>query len=126
MTDSTQFRNDNTRTEEQIAVFGEISFAVTDALTVAIGARYYDLDYGFTGYGAWRYGNRPLFIDDNDPTNDIYPARTGGRDYGVQNRRDRAAEYLRHYHAVHCLLATRGLRYASVCDLVRRLSTTWI
>ena len=84
VTDSTQFRNDNTRTEEQIALFGEISFAVTDALTLAIGARYYDLDYGFTGYGAWRYGNRPLFVDDNDPTNDIYPARTGGRDYGVQ------------------------------------------
>ena len=46
VTDSTQFRNDNTRTEEQIALFGEISFAVTDALTLAIGARYYDLDYG--------------------------------------------------------------------------------
>ena len=50
-------------------------------LSVAVGARYYDLDYGFTGYGAWRYGNRPLFIDDNDPTNDIRPALTGGRDY---------------------------------------------
>ena len=81
LTDSTQFRNDNTRTEEQTAIFGEITLDVTDSLSVAVGARYYDLDYGFTGYGAWRYGNRPLFIDDNDPTNDIRPARTGGRDY---------------------------------------------
>ena len=81
LTDSTQFRNDNTRTEEQTAVFGEITLDVTDTLSVAVGARYYDLDYGFTGYGAWRYGNRPLFIDDADPTNDIRPARTGGRDY---------------------------------------------
>ena len=81
LTDSTQFRNDNTRTEEQTAVFGEITFDVTDSLTLSVGARYYDLDYGFTGYGAWRYGNRPLFIDDADPNNDIRPARTGGRDY---------------------------------------------
>ena len=81
LTDSTQFRNDNTRTEEQTAVFGEITFDVTDSLSLSVGARYYDLDYGFTGYGAWRYGNRPLFIDDADPNNDIRPARTGGRDY---------------------------------------------
>ena len=81
LTDSTQFRNDNTRTEEQTAIFGEITLDVTDSLSVAVGARYYDLDYGFTGYGAWRYGNRPLFVDDNDPTNDIRPALTGGRDY---------------------------------------------
>jgi iron complex outermembrane receptor protein len=81
LTDSTQFRNDNTRTEEQTAVFGEITLDVTDSLSIAVGARYYDLDYGFTGYGAWRYGNRPLFIDDADPTNDIRPALTGGRDY---------------------------------------------
>ncbi len=81
VTDSTQFRNDNTRTEEQTAIFGEITLDLTDTLTVAVGGRYYDLDYGFTGYGAWRYGNRPLFIDDNDPSNDIRPALTGGRDY---------------------------------------------
>ncbi len=81
LTDSTQFRNDNTRTEEQTALFGEITLDVTDSLSLAVGARYYDLDYGFTGYGAWRYGNRPLFIDDADPTNDIRPALTGGRDY---------------------------------------------
>jgi len=79
----TQFRNDNTRTEEQFAVFGEISWDITDTLYASLGFRYYDLEYGFKGYGAFRYGNRPLFVDDDDPTNDIRPARTGGRDYEV-------------------------------------------
>jgi iron complex outermembrane receptor protein len=81
VTPATQFRNDNTRTEEQIALFGEIAFDITEQLNLAVSARYYDLEYGFTGYGAWRYGNQPLFIDDADPTNDIRPNRTGGRDY---------------------------------------------
>jgi len=80
---ATQFRNDNLRTEEQIAVFGELSVDVTDTLNVAVSARYYDLEYDFRGYGAWRYGNRPLFVDDDDPTNDIRPTTTGGRDYEV-------------------------------------------
>ncbi len=84
VTQATHFRNDNTRTEEQMALFGELAFDITDQLTLAVSARYYDLEYGFTGYGAWRYGNRPLFIDDADPTNDIRPSVTGGRDYAVQ------------------------------------------
>jgi len=81
--EATQFRNDNLRTEEQIALFGEVSWDISDQFNLAVGARYYDLDYGFLGYGAFRYGNRPLFVDDDDPTNDIRPARTGGRDYDV-------------------------------------------
>ncbi len=83
VSDATQFRNDNTRTEEQIAFFGEIAFDLTEQLTVALSARYYDLEYGYTGYGAWRYGNQPLFVDDADPTNDIRPNITGGREYEV-------------------------------------------
>lgn len=77
----TQFRNDNHRTEEQTAFFGELTYQLTDNVALTGAARYYDLDYGFTGYGAWRYGNRPLFVDDADSTNDIRPAMTGGRDY---------------------------------------------
>ncbi|MEC8047065.1 MAG: TonB-dependent receptor, partial [Pseudomonadota bacterium] len=77
----TQFRNDNTRTEEQTALFAELTYQVTDNIAITGAARYYDLDYGFTGYGAWRYGNRPLFVDDADPSNDIRPTMTGGRDY---------------------------------------------
>jgi iron complex outermembrane receptor protein len=83
VTAATQFRNDNTRSEQQVALFGEIAFDITDQLNLAVSARYYDLEYGFTGYGAWRYGNQPLFIDDADPTNDIRPALTGGREYEV-------------------------------------------
>ena len=78
---ATQFRNDNHRNEEQIAYFGELSYDITENITVAGSARYYDLEYGFTGYGAWRYGNRPLFTDDADPSNDVRPNVTGGRDY---------------------------------------------
>jgi iron complex outermembrane receptor protein len=78
---ATQFRNDNTRSEEQVALFGELSWNVTEEFNLAFGARYYDLEYGYTGYGAWRYGNRPLFVDDADPTNDIRPTVTGGREY---------------------------------------------
>ncbi|MFT4633624.1 MAG: iron complex outermembrane receptor protein [Saprospiraceae bacterium] len=78
---ATQFRNDNTRSEEQVAVFGELSWNVTEEFNLAFGARYYDLEYAYTGYGAWRYGNRPLFVDDADPTNDIRPTVTGGREY---------------------------------------------
>lgn len=80
-TRATQFRNDNTRSENQIALFGEVAWDISDQFRVAVGARYYELEYGYTGYGAWRYGNRPLFIDDGDPNNDIRPERTGGRDY---------------------------------------------
>lgn len=80
---ATQFRNDNLRTEEQIALFGELSWDISEQFNVAVGARYYDLEYGFKGYGAFRYGNRPLFVDDDDPNNDIRPNRTGGRDYDV-------------------------------------------
>ena len=72
---ATQFRNDNLRTEEQIALFGELTVDLTDQFSVAVGARYYDLEYDFQGYGAFRYGARPLFIDDDDPTNDIRPTR---------------------------------------------------
>jgi len=80
---ATQFRNDNLREEYQVAFFGEASFQLSDELNVAIGARRYDLEYDYQGYGAWRYGNRPIFVDDNDATNDIRPKVTGGRDYGT-------------------------------------------
>ena len=81
---ATQFRNDNLREEQQVAIFGEANFQLSDELSVAVGARQYDLDYDFQGYGAWRYGNRPLLVDDGDPSNDVRPNVTGGRDYASQ------------------------------------------
>jgi len=86
LNDATQFRNDNDRSEKQMALYGSVNWDVTDQFNLEAGARYYDLEYDFTGIGAWRYGNRPLFVDDNDPTNDIRPSVTGGRSYdGVYN-----------------------------------------
>tara|TARA_B100001179_G_scaffold178280_1_gene133581 strand:- start:362 stop:3025 length:2664 start_codon:yes stop_codon:yes gene_type:complete len=83
VTAGTQFRNDNLRTENQTAIFGEVNFELTDAINLTAGFRKYDLEYDFQGYGAWRYGNRPIFVDDNDATNDIRPNVTGGRDYAT-------------------------------------------
>ena len=60
-----------------------MTFDISDQLSVSAGARYYDLEYDFQGYGAFRYGTRPLFVDDADLTNDIRPNYTGGRDYAV-------------------------------------------
>ncbi|WP_101757877.1 TonB-dependent receptor [Oceanicoccus sp. KOV_DT_Chl] len=43
------FFNDITRTEEQIAVFGELSYDLTNQLTATIGARYYELESDYYG-----------------------------------------------------------------------------
>lgn len=43
------FYNDITRTEEQIAAFGEITYDFTDQLSATLGARYYDLELDFYG-----------------------------------------------------------------------------
>jgi len=52
----TTFVNDFTREEDQIAFFGEFSFDLTDALSFSIGARYYDIDYEFTGSTGSSFG----------------------------------------------------------------------
>ena len=48
-TASTIFINDFTRTEDQIAWFGEVNWRVTDDFAVRVGARDYDLDFEFQG-----------------------------------------------------------------------------
>ena len=78
---------------ERQAAFLPSNLQINDNFSLEI-TRYYDLDHNFTGYGAWRYGNRPLFVDDADPSNDIRPTMTGGRDYqanfeGLQPLRQR-------------------------------------
>ncbi len=47
--DSTIFVNDFTRKEDQIAYFGEVTFQMTDDISVRLGARDYDLDFEFQG-----------------------------------------------------------------------------
>ncbi|GLX80194.1 TonB-dependent receptor [Thalassotalea insulae] len=43
------FFNDITRTEEQIALFGELSYDLTDSLTLTGGLRWYEIESDFTG-----------------------------------------------------------------------------
>ncbi len=52
----TTFVNNFTREESQIAIFGELSFDFTDSLSASIGARWYDLDYEFTGSTGSSFG----------------------------------------------------------------------
>jgi len=43
------FVNDAIRSEEQLAIFGEVTFDLTDRLAVTAGARYYDLESRLVG-----------------------------------------------------------------------------
>lgn len=52
----TTFVNNFTREESQVAVFGELGFDFTDSLTASVGARWYDLDYEFTGSTGSAFG----------------------------------------------------------------------
>ncbi|MBD3649630.1 MAG: TonB-dependent receptor, partial [Pseudomonadales bacterium] len=91
-----QFVNDITRPQDQIAAFGELTFDIMPNLAATIGARWYEIEVGFEGFSAWKYGNQPVpnlangnnangIIleadgDDSDGSS-LYPDITGGRDY---------------------------------------------
>lgn len=49
------FFNDITRSEEQIAIFGEVAWDITDRWTAALGWRWYDMDLDF--YGSSNFTN---------------------------------------------------------------------
>ncbi len=53
---ATTFINSFTREEDQLAFFGEFEFDLTDTLTASVGARYYDIDYKFTGSTGSSFG----------------------------------------------------------------------
>ena len=55
---STAFFNDFTRTEEEVAVFGEVAFDITDTLTASFSARYYDLTSQLQGASNFSFGCR--------------------------------------------------------------------
>ena len=71
---STTFLNDFTRTEEELAVFGEIAFDLNDTMSLSLSARSYDLNtqlagasnfsfgcrYGIGGFGNFVHRRRPL------------------------------------------------------------------
>ncbi|MCG8465442.1 MAG: TonB-dependent receptor [Xanthomonadales bacterium] len=67
------FFNDITRSEEQIAFFGEVSYdLVPNTLTATVGLRYYDLDSDFTGSSNFANGIFQGSVDSDR-----------GRDYDV-------------------------------------------
>ncbi|MBT8076933.1 MAG: TonB-dependent receptor, partial [Gammaproteobacteria bacterium] len=53
---TTIFVNDFTRKEDQIAVFGELTFDFTDTFSASIGARWYDLDFNLGGSTGSSFG----------------------------------------------------------------------
>ncbi len=66
------FFNDITRTEEQIAVFGEATYALTDKLSATLGLRWYDLETDYTDSSNFAAGIFQGSIDTD-----------GGRDYDL-------------------------------------------
>ncbi|MFT6682102.1 MAG: outer membrane receptor protein involved in Fe transport [Haliea salexigens] len=106
---TTQFSNDITRPEEQIAVFGELAFDFLQDFTFAYGFRYYDLEAGFEGFSILKYGNRPVpnlanGNAANNPDVVTQPDVTGGRDYVVN---------------------IGDFQPASVDDTIHRLTLSW-
>jgi len=51
------FRNDIKRTDDQFGVFGELSYDMSDDLTLTFGARYYDIEIDFDGSATSSFGN---------------------------------------------------------------------
>ena len=78
---TTQFTNDITRPETEQAVFGELYVMVLNNLSLTFGARYYNIDVGFEGYSAFRYGTRPLPNLEGMPGVNTNNTIFGGRDY---------------------------------------------
>jgi outer membrane receptor protein involved in Fe transport len=55
------FRNDILRTDEQLGVFGELSFDLTDRFSLTLGARWYDIEVDFEGSANSSFCNIELF-----------------------------------------------------------------
>jgi outer membrane receptor protein involved in Fe transport len=55
--DGVIFRNDVLRTDEQIGVFGEATYDLTDQFAVTVGARYYDIEVDLKGSANSSFGN---------------------------------------------------------------------
>ena len=51
------FRNDVKRTDEQMGIFGELTYDLSDELAVTIGARYYDIAVDFDGSAGGSFYN---------------------------------------------------------------------
>jgi outer membrane receptor protein involved in Fe transport len=62
--DGTIFRNDVRRTDEQMAVCGELTFDLTDTLALTLGGRWYDIEVDLEGSANASFCN--LFQPDSD------------------------------------------------------------
>ncbi len=70
LVEPTIFVNDFTRKEDQTAIFGDVSFDVTDQLTLSAGFRSYDIDFELKGATGGSFGCRfagdPLTLPNGD------------------------------------------------------------
>ena len=83
-----QFVNDITRPENEIALFGELTAHLNESFEATFGFRTYELEVGFEGFSAFRYGSRPVpNLVDELGRNGVNPIGVGGRDY-IDNLHD--------------------------------------
>ena len=78
---TTQFTNDITRPEVELAFFGELTWHLSDTVEAVLGLRQYTVDVGFEGFSAFRYGSRPVPNLAGEPGVNANPTGVGGRDY---------------------------------------------
>jgi outer membrane receptor protein involved in Fe transport len=63
------FRNDVLRTDEQTAVFGELSYDINEEFAATVGARWYDVEVDLKGSAAGSFGNFGATTDNNAGNN---------------------------------------------------------
>jgi len=63
------FRNDVYRPDEQLGIFGEVTFEINDQLSFLAGARWYDIEVDLKGSAAGSFGNFGASEDNNAGNN---------------------------------------------------------
>lgn len=63
------FRNDVVRPDDQLGVFGEVTFDLSDQFSVLVGARWYDIEVDLRGSAAGSFGNFGADTDNNAGNN---------------------------------------------------------
>jgi outer membrane receptor protein involved in Fe transport len=63
------FRNDVLRTDEQLGLFGEVTFDLNDQFSILAGARWYDIEVDLVGSAAGSFGNFGATADNNAGNN---------------------------------------------------------
>ncbi|MCV6627737.1 MAG: TonB-dependent receptor [Cellvibrionaceae bacterium] len=63
------WRNDVLRTDEQMGVFGELSYDISEQFSATFGARWYDIEVDLKGSAAGSFGNLGATADNNAGNN---------------------------------------------------------